>query len=182
MPHSGKALVDPNIVFEKISLSAGMRVADLGCGRTGHFVFPAAKVVGEKGVVYAVEIVKNILENIKSRVRSDGFDNVQTIWSDIEKVGKTPIPASSLQACFMVNVLFLIKNKTDAITEASRMLQTGGSLVVVDWAKKLGLLGPGPQMMLDPNKVVELAGKQNLRLTQSFLMGDYHFCLIFTKE
>lgn len=182
MAHSGKALVDPHLVFSKISLTPGMRVADLGCGRTGHFVFPAAKVVGERGIVYAVEIVKNILENIKSRVRSEGFDNVQAIWSDIEAVGKTPIPAGSLQACFLVNVLFLVKNKSDALKEAVRLLEPGGSLVIVDWSRKLGLLGPAPEMMLNPESTVEIAKNLGLNLTQNFPMGDYHFCLIFNKS
>ena len=80
MSHSGTALIDPYKIFERISLSAGERVADLGCGRTGHFVFPAVKVVGEKGIVYAVDVVKNILESIKSMARSGGFDNIQTVY------------------------------------------------------------------------------------------------------
>src|SRR3990167_10080103 len=108
MTHAGSALLDPHAVFEKISLASGMRVADLGCGRTGHFVFPASRVVGDTGIVYAVEIVKNILESIQSRVRSEGYHNVQTVWSNIELAGKTPVPAGSLQACFLVNVLFLV--------------------------------------------------------------------------
>ena len=70
MSHSGTALIDPYKIFEKISLGHGMRVADLGCGRTGHFIFPTARVVGESGVVYAVDIMKDILESIKSRVRT----------------------------------------------------------------------------------------------------------------
>ena len=142
MSHSGTALIDPYKIFEKISLAEGQRVADLGCGRTGHFVFPAVKIVGDKGVVYAVDIIKNVLDSIKSMARSEGYDSVQTVWSDIELPGKTPIPAGSLDACFYVNVLFQLKNKVGAIKEAVRLLKKGGYLVVVDWAKKLGMLGP----------------------------------------
>jgi ubiquinone/menaquinone biosynthesis C-methylase UbiE len=57
MAHSGTVLIDPYKIFEKISLSVGQRVADLGCGRTGHFVFPAVKTVGDTGIVYAVDVV-----------------------------------------------------------------------------------------------------------------------------
>ena len=42
--HVGKALIDPYPIFEAIGLAPGERVADLGCGRTGHFVFPASRV------------------------------------------------------------------------------------------------------------------------------------------
>ncbi len=181
MSHSGTALIDPYKIFERISLSEGQRVADLGCGRTGHFVFPSVKVVGEKGIVYAVDVVKNILESIKSMARSEGFDNIQTVWSDIELPGKTPIPEGSLDACFCVNVLFQLKNKNGALQEALRMLKKGGYLVVVDWAKKLGTLGPSESLMLKSSNVIRLAEEQGLKFVDKILPGDYHYSLIFEK-
>ncbi len=181
MAHSGTALIDPYKIFEKISLSEGQRVADLGCGRTGHFVFPAVKVVGDKGIVYAVDVVKNILESIKSLARSEGFDNVQTVWSDIELPGKTPIPDGSLDVCFYVNVLFQLKNKQASLQEGARMLKKGGYLVIVDWAKKLGMLGPSPELMVNPDEITSLAAKQNLKFIDKLFPGDYHFSLIFEK-
>lgn len=182
MSHSGTALVDPYKIFARISLSEGQRVADLGCGRTGHFVFPAVKVVGEKGVVYAVDVVKNILESIKSMARTGGHDNVQTVWSDIEVFGKTPIPDNSLDACFCVNVLFQLKNKTNTIKEAARMLKKGGYLVVVDWAKRLASLGPAEGMMLAPEELLKLAAQENLKFVDKILPGEYHYSLIFEKS
>lgn len=181
MSHSGTALIDPYKIFERISLAKGQRVADLGCGRTGHFVFPAAKTVSDKGVVYAVDVVKNVLESIKSTARSGGIDNVQTIWSDIEIPGKTPIPDGSLDVCFCINVLFQLKNKEGAIKEASRMLKKGGYLVVVDWAKKLGMLGPSPELMVNSDSIVKLASPQNLKFIDQMFPGEYHFSLIFEK-
>ena len=181
MAHSGTALIDPYKIFERISLSEGKRVADLGCGRTGHFVFPAVKIVGDKGIVYAVDVVKNILESIKSMARSEGYDNIQTVWSDIELPGKTPIPDNSLDACFYVNVLFQVKNKTGAIKEAARMLKQGGYLVVVDWAKRLGMLGPAEESMLNPAEAMRLAAQENLKFVDKVDAGEYHFCLIFEK-
>ena len=181
MVHAGTALIDPYKIFEKISLSEGKRVADLGCGRTGHFVFPAVKIVGDKGIVYAVDVVKNILESIKSMARSGGYDNIQTVWSDIEMPGKTPIPNNSLDACFYVNVLFQVKNKAGAIKEATRLLKPGGYLVVVDWAKRLGMLGPAEGSMLNPEELTRLAAQENLKFVDKILPGEYHYSLIFEK-
>lgn len=182
MSHSGTALIDPYLIFEKISLAPGMRVADLGCGRTGHFVFPASRVVGDTGVVYAVEIVKNILESIKSRARSEGYGNVQAIWSDIECVGKTPVPSGSIHASFLVNVLFLVTDKRSALSEAARLVAPGGYVVVVDWARHLGLLGPKPEQMVSPEMITNLAESLSLDLMTEFAPGEYHYCLIFKKK
>ena len=181
MSHSGTALIDPYQVFEKISLAKGMRVADLGCGRTGHFVFPASKVVGETGVVYAVEIVKNILESIRSRARSEGYGNVQPVWANIEMFGKIPIPAGSLDSCFLVNVVFMLKDRVGALKEVARLLKQGGTAIVVEWAKKLGPLGPAPELMVAPEELTQAAQALGLRLAAQLTPGEYHYCLIFQK-
>lgn len=181
MSHSGSALLDPHAVFEKIALAPGMRVADLGCGRTGHFVFPASRVVGEQGVVYAVDVVKSILESIRSRARSEGYDNVQTVWSNIELIGSTPVAEASLDNCFFVNVLFLVVDKQAALREGVRLLKKGGRLVVVDWESNLGLVGPTREQMVSKEMVGQLLGGLGLTEEAIFFMGEHHYCLIFKK-
>lgn len=181
MSHAGRALIDPYSIFTKIGLSQGMRVADMGCGRTGHFVFPAAKIVGETGVVYAVDILKDVLENINSWVKIRALNNIQVIWSDIEILNKTPIPPKSLDMCLFVNVLFGIKNKQTTLMEAARLLKDDGKIVVVDWIKKLGTLGPADDAIVDPKKLIDLAAQCSLELIQNISLSDYHYCLIFKK-
>lgn len=181
MEHSGTALLDPQKIFSKIGLTAGMRVADFGCGRTGHFVFPAAKAVGERGMVYAVDILKEVLESIQSWIRSEGMDNIQTVWSDIEAYAKTPIPEKSLDVCFLVNVLHGLKDRVGTLKEAKRLLKDDGQLVIVDWEKKLGTLGPVEQNMMSIEKVVELITQVGLRSIDTMPVNDYHFCVICKK-
>ena len=50
-------LVDPGLLFQKAQLQRGMYVADFGADQSGHIVFPAALLLGEKGLVYAVNIL-----------------------------------------------------------------------------------------------------------------------------
>ncbi len=181
MSHAGRALIDPFSVFEKIGLTKGMKVADMGCGRTGHFVFPAAKIVGENGVIYAVDILKDVLENINSWIKIRALNNIQVIWSDIEATDKTPIPPKSLDIGLFVNVLFGIKNKQATLAEAARLLKDDGKIVIIDWIKKLGTLGPTDDIRLDPKKMIETAVQCNLELIQNTSLSDYHYCLIFKK-
>jgi len=182
MTHSGLALIDPNKIFSAVGLAKGMRVADLGCGRTGHFVFMAAREVEETGVVYAVDILKDVLENITSRIRSEGYENVQPIWSDIEKFGAMPIPEKSLDICFVVNVMYGLKNRASTLKESARLLKEGGYMAIVDWSKRIGPLGPAEASMIKPEEIIALAEEAGLSLENNFPAGDYHFCLIFKKK
>jgi len=115
MSHSGTALVNPYNIFDQAGLLEGMKVADLGCGGTGHFVFSIKDRVGDNGVVYAVDILKNILENINSRIKSEGHENIFPIWSDIENPGSVPIPEGSLDMCFLVNVMYTLNKKKRSV-------------------------------------------------------------------
>ncbi len=182
MAHLGTALIDPHKIFADIGLEKGMRVADLGCGRTGHFVFVAARAVGDTGAVYAVDVIKEVLDNIKSRCRTEGFENVQVIWSDIEAEGKTPIPPESLDMCFVVNVMFLIKKKESVLKEAKRLLKSGGKMIIVDWNKKIGPLGPDEQLMFKKESAKMVADKTGLSEIGGGPAGDYHYYLVLKKN
>lgn len=179
--NAGKALIDPDAIIKKIGLVPSLRVADFGCGRTGQFIFSLSKAVGESGVVYAVDIIKDILRSIKSRADAEGYENVQIVWSDIEKYGAAPIPAGSLDVCFFVNVMFLLKDRVGALKEAMRLLHNTGMIVVVDWEKRLGTLGPADDQMLEKTSMIDLAAASNLKLVDNFSAGDYHYCLVFMK-
>lgn len=182
MSHSGTALINPDIIFRKIVLSAGQRVADLGCGRTGHLVFPAARVVGDTGIVYAVDILKSVLQSLESRVKSEGFSNVATVWSDIECLGKTPIPASTIDACFLVGVLSGLNRPPEVLAEAKRLLKTDGVLVVVEWSKRLGPLGPHGHDLISAATINDWAKTAGLKIEDIIdSVGEYHFAQILRK-
>lgn len=182
MTHSGAALIDPQKVISAIGIYEGMRVADFGCGRTGHFIFLASREVGEKGVVYAMDILKDVLQNIAGRARSEGYHNIQTVWTDMEKFGATPIPENTLDVGFFVNCLYMIKDKNSALREAGRLIRDGGKMAVIDWVRKLGPLGPGEENMVDKNFVVNELKTLGFKLQEDLSCGDHHFCLIFKKN
>jgi ubiquinone/menaquinone biosynthesis C-methylase UbiE len=183
MSHAGTALLDPEIIYKKIDLSEGMKVAEFGCGRTGHFTFTASRKVGEKGTVYAMDILKDVLESIKNRSRFEGYHNILTVWTDVEKVGAASVPEQSIDAGFFVNVFFQLKSKESAFSEADRLLKNEANLVIVDWRDKIDkTLGPEEKDLVDPQELIDLGKEHGFVLQENFPIGDYHFCLIFKKE
>ncbi|MBI2474518.1 MAG: methyltransferase domain-containing protein, partial [Candidatus Taylorbacteria bacterium] len=55
---------DPSHNVEQFDLQSGMTVADFGTG-SGYYAFAAAKAVGDKGKVYAIDVQKPLLEKLK---------------------------------------------------------------------------------------------------------------------
>ena len=175
-------MVDPVKVFERAHLQAGMHIADFGCGRTGHIVFPATKVVGKEGVIYAVDIQKSVLESIKKRAAISPIDNIHTVWSDLERVGKTAIPEKTLDVVFVINTLVQSDNRHAILQEAHRLLKDKARLVVIDWKKKGVQFGPQDERLVDFDDIRGWSRLHGFALQEEFDMGGYHRGMVFFKQ
>ncbi len=177
----GNILLDPYFIFEQIGLGAGERIADLGCGSAGHFVIPAAKIIGEKGTVYAVDLLKSVLEAVKSRAKLEGVGNVELVWSNLEIYGATDIPEGSLDFVLLANTLFQIPKKEEVFREAMRLVKKGGKIAVVEWGLAAAPLGPPLDRRLNKDTVRQMAQANGLTEVREFKAGPYHYGLVFSK-
>lgn len=177
----GTSLIDPVAVISHIEIRDGNIVADLGCGGGGHFVSALSKAVGSKGKVYAVDIQKNVLKIVEAKMKQERNANVTAVWSDIERDGSKDIPTSSCDAVMVINVLFQNTQIEKIVQEASRMIKSGGRLIVIDWKPSGSPFGPPSDRRISPQKVSEIAKTLNLAVLEEFDAGQYHYALVFKK-
>jgi len=180
-PIGGNILIDANLIMSKALLEEKMKVADLGCGSSGHFVFPAAKIVGKKGTVYAVDILRTVLETINKRARAENFANIKTIWSNLEIFNATKIEAGSLDVVFLINTLHQSHKRAEILREAIRLIKRGGRLVVVEWKNIAAPFGPPPEERVKKELLDNGAKKLGLRPEEEFEAGQYHYGLAYVK-
>ncbi|NQU83923.1 MAG: class I SAM-dependent methyltransferase [Parcubacteria group bacterium] len=174
---SGTKLLNPLEILKNVGVQEGMIITDLGCGTMGHFVFPASHLVGEKGIVYAVDILKPALAGVESRAKMEGATNVKTIWSDIEILGGTKIKDGTVNITFVINV----GAGSEMLKEAVRLTKKGGKILVIDWGKGASPLGPPPEKRPDTEKIKTDAKGLGLSLEKEFKAGPYHFGMTFIK-
>ena len=169
-------------IFENFDVAENMRVADLGCGSASLFLAPFSRIVGKTGRVYAVDVVKSVLERIHSHAELEGMENIVTVWSDIETVGATKIQEKTLDRAVIINVLFQVEEVATIFREAARLLRKGGKLLVVDWQDKDSPIGPSRVERLEKRELVSAARQVGLIFERDFEAGPYHFGLIFIKS
>jgi len=178
----GRELLDTQkILKDHLKIGFGEKVADLGCGAMGFFILQAAKLIGDQGTAYAVDIIKEVLSSVEGRARVEGLLNVKIVWSDLEKYGATNIPTESLDAALLVNTLFQTKNRLEVIKEAYRLIKPKGRLLIVEWKKITSPFGPSLHLRLASEEVKEMANSLGLKLEKEFAAGNYHYGLIFVK-
>lgn len=182
MYHSGNELINPFKVLERVGIQLGWQVADLGCGSLGHFVFPAAQLVGGEGRVYAVDIQKMVLQSIETIAKTQQYWNVQTVWSDIEVPHATHIPSASLDLTIVANNLYLSRHREGLVQEALRLTKPGGRILVIEWKAESTVIGPALEHRLSEDDARSYFAHDGLFLQDAFEAGDCHYALVYRRH
>ncbi len=74
-------------VLKKVGIKENHIILDFGCG-AGTYSLPAAKIVGKKEQVFALDKSKSKLDELIRKAKSAGLDNIKTV----ETSGKLIIP------------------------------------------------------------------------------------------
>ena len=179
IPSGESILLDAEKILSHLKISEGSRVGELGCGGRGHFVFPAVRLVGSKGRVFAVDIMKSCLSSIEHQAKEEHWSQVITVWSNLEVVGATRIAAGVLDRATLINILFQVRDRQAILAETRRLLKPFGLLLVVDWSRQSSPFGPPVGSRLSAEEVVVLAEKSKLKLVEQFAAGPHHYGIIF---
>ena len=150
-PYRGR-VQPPRMIVDALQCRPGMKIVEIGCG-SGFYTVAVAKAIQPSGIVYAVDIQEGMLEKLKSRMESEGIQNVTPILADAE--GKIPLDDGTADAVFSIAVIPEIPDPIKALKEIRRLMARDGVFVdsevimdpdyprrgtVVKWANRAGLV------------------------------------------
>lgn len=125
-------LQPPDKLIERSGIKPGMTVLDLGCG-SGAFTTFVARVVGEKGKVYAADIQPAMLSQLERKLARPENQDIKNIKLKQASAYDLPFEDRSLDLVYMVTVLPEVLDTGKALREIKRVLQPGGILAVTEW-------------------------------------------------
>jgi ubiquinone/menaquinone biosynthesis C-methylase UbiE len=121
----------PAQLIERSGIKKGMQVLDLGCG-SGAFTPFIARVVGQKGKVYALDIQADMLRQLENKLSKPENKNIKNIKLIEGNAYELPFEDNSLDLVNMVTVLQEIPDRNRALHEVRRVLKRGGFLAVTE--------------------------------------------------
>ena len=171
---------DPKTNLEQFGLEKGMKVADLGVG-SGFYVVAAARMVGDLGRVFGVDVQKELVAEVKRTAEKEKLENVEVIWGDIEKAEGTKIKEAQLDAVIVSNVLFQVEDREGLIKEIARILKPGGKVLVVDWMDSFAGMGPSRTSVVTQEVAESLFVNLGFRVEKRIDAGDHHYGFVARK-
>lgn len=145
-----QALLPAEKVVEYLRLKKEDTVADLGAGN-GYFTLPIAKKNTHQ--VYAVDIEPKMLHLLKGAAEKEALENIQFIQSDLENI---PLQDQSVDKVMAAFVIHEASDISKALIEASRILKSDGTLMIIEWEAVETENGPALGEKISAQEMVKL--------------------------
>jgi ubiquinone/menaquinone biosynthesis C-methylase UbiE len=122
-----KWLMNPVKTLQIAAIQPSQKILEVGCG-TGFFTIPAAKMIGEKGSLIAMDASSGFLKVVADKVNNERLTNVSIVQRDALNTG---IETASIDKVLLLGVIpFPLLPLDKLLPEMHRVLKPGATMAV----------------------------------------------------
>jgi SAM-dependent methyltransferase len=161
-------------VMDILKISEGKSVADIGAG-SGWFTVRAAKRVGDKGKVFAVEINQEYINHINERAKKENYSNIQTVLGTEDD---PKLPENSTDAVLILKTYHEIGQPIKVLKNLRKALRKNALVGIIDKN------GNGENHGIEKQTVIDELGRAGFKLKEEhdFVKPDgMDYFLVFQK-
>jgi len=171
-------ILDPEILIRSYRLKEGDTFIDVGCSE-GLFTIPVAKIVGEKGKVYGIDLSSTALEKIKDSITQNNIHNIQLINDFPEKVS---LKRNFADFIFYGTALYEMYKPIKSLKNSHSMLKDAGKLIVLEWKEGDTGAGPTAYAKLGKKRVTAFLEAAGFTIETTRDEGEHLYTIIATKN
>ncbi len=167
----------PAEVVAALHVPEGAKVADIGAG-SGYFSLPFARAVGDRGVVYAVDIEPGMVDHLKKRAADEKAPSLTPV------LGKHDDPRlpEPVDLVFICDTWHHVDARPAYLATLKRVLRPGGRIVIVDYQKRELPVGPPVAMKISEDDVLATFKAAGFRLAKKHDFLPYQYFLEFQAQ
>lgn len=118
----------PADVIAALEIAPGDRVAEIGAG-DGYWLPWLSEAVGPEGVVYAVEVEEDKIDDLRARVAEEGWTNVEVVYGEYTD---PRLPDGSVDLAMTCLTYHHIEDRVRYFSRLQADLAPGGRVVHLD--------------------------------------------------
>jgi len=172
-------LIDSDKLRSALPIKPGSVVIDLACGKGIYSMF-LSKIVGQTGLIYAVDLWKEGLLSLEEQIEKKNITNILTLLADAGK--QIDIDDYSADICLMATVLhdFEEGGQADAVLEEIKtLLNPKGCLAIIEFKKIEGPPGPPINIRLSEAQLEKIVTKHGFVKKETVDLGEYIYLMTF---
>lgn len=158
----------PDRVMRDLGVQPGTLWADIGCG-SGYFALRLAKSVGERGLVFAVDVNARALDTLKKQAGQARLSNMVVVVSAPTDTRLKPECVDAVLACDLLHEV-PEPQRLPLVTSAVQALRPGGFLYLIDYRKSRDVRFDPYEKLIPRDDLVALCSEAGLHLD-----GEFHF-------
>jgi ubiquinone/menaquinone biosynthesis C-methylase UbiE len=168
----------PDEVLRVLAVERGEVACDIGAG-PGYFALRIARLVGETGGVFAVDVEPRILDALRKRLKGSGLRNVTPVLALGDDALLPP------RACDLILIVDTYHHFPDGpayLRRLSRSLKPGGRVVNIDFHKRELPVGPPSAHKLTREEFLRQAAAAGLTLVEEHTFLPYQYFLVLQPK
>lgn len=118
-----------SLMLANLGVKPGMTVCDMGCGNGFHSL-KMAELVGDKGLVYGVDVQPEMLKLLRERFEEKGIENVVPILGSFHN---PHLPKNSVDLILLVDVYHEFSHPEYMLKAMRDALRPDGVIVLVEF-------------------------------------------------
>lgn len=165
--------------FGQLRLKPGMKVCDLGCGN-GYWTLPIARDLGPTGVVYAVDIQIEMLQQLKARAANLNLTTVEPILGDVDN---PRLPAEvKLDLVLLVDVYHEFSHPQSMLWEIRRALAPEGVVALLEYRQEDLNVPIKPLHKMSKNQILKEYEANGLKLVREYNELPWQHLMFFARD
>ena len=117
----------PAKMLAEVEINPGYKALDYGCG-PGAFTIMIAEIIGQSGIVYALDIHPLAIKAVQQKARKKNLSNIKTILSSCS----TSLPDNCLDLVIFFDVFHTLNNQEEVLIELHRVLKSDATMCFSD--------------------------------------------------
>lgn len=164
-----------DVLVKSLNFTAGMHIADIGAG-TGFLSREMAKLVGDQGQVFAVDIQPEMLGKLKNLQKT--YRNVTPILASNQKTNLAP---NSTDLAIMVDVYHELAYPFEVIQDTMQALKKNGRFVLVEYRAEDDSVPIKSSHKMTEAQIIKEMNVHGLQHEKTIKSLPWQHIVIFTK-
>ena len=166
------------LMLANLGVKRGMTICDMGCGN-GFYTTKLAKMVGEEGHIYAVDIQPEMLALLNERADKDGVTNITPVLGTFTDAR---LPKGKCDLILCVDVYHEFSHPEHMLAAMRNALATDGLIVLVEFRTEDPKVPIKPEHKMSKMQIMKELPPNGYRLVKEFDKLPWQHMMFFGRD